>query len=790
MWVYFSLSLAYLLNDFDLIAKQVALEREQIRKGIDKLHHNTKKLEDKNYASASVYGACSIQAVLPKVVDQINETRSRLARGQNGPAFREIRMFLDEMEALALASIALKVTFDKVFSPKKKNAQLVNVTSAIGRAVQDECQMRYYEDQAPGLLNVIKEKYWHSSMGTQQRLVVSRTIMNRSEITPWKAWPNKLNIKLGNWLFECIVKAQPWFTIELQKQGKKTVSYVVVTEDFIKVKDTVMHDCELFAPLAWPMLVEPNDWAPGVSGGYILNEIMHGHEMVRRGNPTLLQGETVYEFLNKIQKVAYTLNPFVVEVAETLEEKGIEVGKFIPISEVPLPPKPVDIADNYDSRKDYRRKAAEVNNVNSQAFRRSCRTRMTMEAVRRFKDKERFWCPWSADYRGRVYPIPAFLTVQDTDFGKSLIRFADESFVTDRDEEWIAFQVATTWGLDKATMQERQDWVDHNHALITRVATDPIGNIGDWEAADEPWQFLSSCKEFYDLFIDCSRHYTGLPVAVDATCSGLQIMAGLARDKSTASMVNVLPGSKPQDAYRAIAEASIDQIPERLKPFWDRKKTKRSVMTICYSAKPFSNRQYIREAFKDIGVEVEKDELTQIVKAVREAMNKVFPGPMAVLKWIESEVAKAIKRGEKVIKWTTPSGFTVHQKLNKVKTERLELQLLGRCTLQVGTEGEEVDINHHKNATSPNLVHSLDASLLALSAIRFNAPLALIHDSLLCRASDLHILSAIIRETYMHLFAEHDYLKDFAEMIGAETEPPIIGDLDPELVTESTYFFC
>ena len=155
-----------------------------------------------------------------------------------------------------------------------------------------------------------------------------------------------------------------------------------------------------------------------------------------------------------------------------------------------------------------------------------------------------------------------------------------------------------------------------------------------------------------------------------------------------------------------------------------------------------------------------------------------------------TEVAEAIKRGEKVIKWTTPSGFTVHQKLNKVKTERLELQLLGRCTLQVGTEGEEVDINHHKNATSPNLVHSLDASLLALSAIRFNAPLALIHDSLLCRASDLHILSAIIRETYMHLFAEHDYLKDFAEMIGAETEPPIIGDLDPELVTESTYFFC
>ena len=51
-------------------------------------------------------------------------------------------------------------------------------------------------------------------------------------------------------------------------------------------------------------------------------------------------------------------------------------------------------------------------------------------------------------------------------------------------------------------------------------------------------------------------------------------------------------------------------------------------------------------------------------------------------------------------------------------------------------------------------------------------------------------LSAIIMETYMILFEEHVYLRDFALQIGAETEPPIIGDLQPETVIESTYFFC
>jgi DNA-directed RNA polymerase len=123
--------------------------------------------------------------------------------------------------------------------------------------------------------------------------------------------------------------------------------------------------------------------------------------------------------------------------------------------------------------------------------------------------------------------------------------------------------------------------------------------------------------------------------------------------------------------------------------------------------------------------------------------------------------------------------------------ERVQLQLMGVVNMRVATEdSDKVDINHHKNATAPNLIHSLDASLLHLSALRFDAPIALIHDSVLCRATDMSDLSTVVRETYMHLFAEQNYLESWAKQIGAETEPPIIGDLEPESVIESTYFFC
>ena len=172
-------------------------------------------------------------------------------------------------------------------------------------------------------------------------------------------------------------------------------------------------------------------------------------------------------------------------------------------------------------------------------------------------------------------------------------------------------------------------------------------------------------------------------------------------------------------------------------------------------------------------------------------MDVVVPGPMAVMSWIEQEVANAIDRGETELTWRTPSGFVVTQRLMKKDIVRIELQLLGSvCKISAAHDSDKVDKQHHKNATAPNLIHSLDASLLHLSALRFTAPIALIHDSVLCRATDMSMLSSIVRETYMHLFAEHDYLRDFAQQIGAETEPPIIGDLEPESVIESTYFFC
>ena len=774
----------------DQIAEQLELERSQISQGLKRLRDQTFKLEQQNYSSASIYGVSSIDTLLPHVVKRIEDTNTKIHQGKYGAAFKDIHQYLSNIEALAAAAIACKVTFDNVFGYKDKCNTATNICSAIGKSIEDECQMRHYEENAPALLKTLKDNYWHRAIGTQQKLVVIRTLMNRYNVKPWTPWGTSIRTKLGGWLLDCIMDSSGWFYKQRLRVGRKTTVYIVPTAEFMDIKDEVMANAELFSPLAWPMLVPPKDWTNTEPGGYILNEVMQGHELVRRGDHALIQGEIPLSFLNKIQQVKYRLNPFVVNTAMLLEERGVSVGKFLPIVHYDLPPKPVDIAENKESRKKYRREAAEVMNKRAAEFKRSCRTRMTMEAVARFKDRE-FYIPWSFDYRGRAYPIPAFLTPQDTDFGKSLLNFADAAVMTEDAEEWLAFQVATTYGLDKATMQERLDWTRTNVSLISRVARNPIDHLGDWEGADEPWLFLAACEEYDACCLRQTRNLTSLPVATDATCSGLQILAGLARDKSTARLVNVVPSDKPQDAYAVVAEVSCPYIPEKYRAVWDRKCVKRTVMTIPYNAKAFSNRSYIKAALEEKGVDVDKDDLTIIVQSVRQAMQAVVPGPMSVMRWIESEVGQAIKRGEDHIEWTTPSGFLVRQRYFKKKIERIQLQLLGRCDLSIAVEdGKDVDINRHKAATAPNLIHSLDASLLHLAVRKFDEPIALIHDSVLSRACDMGKLSAIIRETYMILFAEHDYLRTFALYVGAETEPPIIGDLQPETVIESTYFFC
>ena len=158
------------------IDEQVKLERLQVSMGIEQLRKNTKQLEDKSYASASVYGHSSIAELLPHLVRHLHKTDARLKERKVGHQLKEINQYIFSVDFESSSLIALKTVFDQVFS-SRRNADLVtNVTTMIGQNLEDECQMRYYEKNYPGFLASIKKAYWHDSIGTRQKLQTTQTI--------------------------------------------------------------------------------------------------------------------------------------------------------------------------------------------------------------------------------------------------------------------------------------------------------------------------------------------------------------------------------------------------------------------------------------------------------------------------------------------------------------------------------------------------------------------------------------------------------------------------------------
>ena len=774
--------------------RQFLLEQEAISCGRQRLHDSMKKLEEKSYASASVYGVSSIREALPYLITKIEETKFKLKTGQAGKFYKDIALYLDDLEPLAIATIMLKVTFDRVFSTQR-GANLVTPTLvALGSALESECKFRWYKKEHPALMHYISSKYFHNACGTKQKEIIASQKFGQRDIK-WQPWNIKAKTSIGRWGLMNVMETTQWFTVNKRKTHRKRYEYRVIPTDlFNQRRAELIKSAELFAGIPWPMLVIPDDWGYDetgaiIYGGYLTNSMMKGHDLTRKGNPTIIHGEAPMNFLNKLQRVKYCVNQHVLHIADKMRLRGRIIGKFIPISPTTKLPRPVDADENQESNLAWRRAMAEAHNADRINFKRSVRTRTQLEAAEKFKDDVFYLC-WSFDYRGRAYPIPAFLTPQDTDFGKALLRFADESSVTDEAELWLSFQVATTYGLDKETLEDRHQWVSNNTDLITKVATDPEVYLHLWEEVDEPWQFMAACHEYYHCCIAKDKKTTGLMVAVDATCSGLQILAGLARDKSTAELVNVVPSSKPSDAYKAVAEKAKEFLPPYMHRWMNRSVCKRTVMTIPYNATKDSSRKYIREALLEEGIDPTKDELTQVVNAVYNSMDDIVPGPMQVMRWIKKHVGLYIRSGAKEVEWVTPSGFIVNQRRDDIETERMELQLLGRTSIRLPTGKSKPSPTKHKSSTAPNYIHSFDASILHRSFTQFDEPFTVIHDSVLCRAGDMGTLNRLVRETYTNIFSEECWLSKFAETINASEPPPIVGTLDPKVVSNSTYFFC
>lgn len=787
-------------------SRQWALEAEAARLGAERLRSRTRQDEEREYASGTLWGRKLVNQQVEAIAAKIEATRSRLTQGKAQKGGVKLQDVLQQIEPEVMAAIGAKRALDLIALGRddrgKYRNTYTNVCVSIGAAIESEARFRWYEKTAPKEFSQLKARYFLPTTGTRQKQTVASVIMNRRGFR-WENWSQPKRMQIGAFLLDCIAQTVKWFEFKVSNQkGKRSaLRLVVMSQELKDLKSLIMELAELQAPLAWPMVCEPAPWSNKQQGGYLTNELRQQFSLVRGQRGTLTLGKAPLDMLNTLQSVGYKVNPITYRLMKHLQEREQSLGSFVLQSNEPPIPKP----DTEDPQVlfEWRKARADQENRNAGLKGRRYRTLETLSTADRFHKEDALWHCWSYDYRGRCYPIATFMSIQGTDMEKSLYLFKKERPVTERAKFWLAVHLANTAGKDKLTLDDRVAWTHSNHDLITAIATDPEGHLTSLESFAEPWCGLAACWEYYMTVITGQKQTTDLPVATDATCSGIQHLAAMTLDAKAGHLVNVSSTPSPQDAYKAVLNRTIELLmpthPDLAQ--WaaevGRPLAKRVVMTVPYSATPHSNRGYIRKAITDHERETGRnrkptaEELTTLTKVMLQAMRQVVPGPIQVMEWIKTSVRDRFLDGTEEITWVSPSGFPVKQDKRKLHMVRVKTQLLGDVVKSsVGNGYAEVDINKHCHSTAPNFIHSCDSALLHNSFAGFDQPFMLIHDSILTTATDMDYMSEVIRDEFVKMY-EGRPLEQLAEVLGTTVpEGMIIGDLELDQCRNSVYFFC
>ena len=110
--------------------------------------------------------------------------------------------------------------------------------------------------------------------------------------------------------------------------------------------------------------------------------------------------------------------------------------------------------------------------------------------------------------------------------------------------EYLKIDIANNFGLDKLSWNDRIAWFDTNENQLMALLPQ----------AESPALFFAAVRAWEDVK---AGKPIGYMVSLDATSSGLQILAALTTDRLAAELCNVVDTGKREDAYTAVYEEML-----------------------------------------------------------------------------------------------------------------------------------------------------------------------------------------------------------------------------------------
>jgi DNA-directed RNA polymerase len=133
------------------------------------------------------------------------------------------------------------------------------------------------------------------------------------------------------------------------------------------------------------------------------------------------------------------------------------------------------------------------------------------------------------------------------------------------------------------------------------------------------------------------------------------------------------------------------------------------------------------------------------------------------------DIARELAKRGKWLQWPTTTGFPLINLYEEPQYKIIESKLRGvrvRRKIAVGNK-PIVSVGKSKNAVAANVIHSLDASHMMLTAIackRAGIDLMGIHDCYVCLAPQAERLDDIVRQELVQMYDGRDYLTEIRDV--------------------------
>ena len=628
-------------------------------------------------------------------------------------------------------------------------------------------------------------------------------------------------LRIGALVISAVEARTPLIDFHYKIINNRKYRVVSPSEKFLQGYNDFLRDKVYSKPLRKPIQSFPVPFDNNLIGGYAF-DVLNNYSALKHRNKKQLEViqtkgdmEMVKNTLNKIQSIPYEINKEVFDVAWSLYTNDKPVAG--------LPPQVMDAPDKLskdateEERLTHIKRASQIREYNNSVIGKRFNVARTLMVAQECSDFDHFYFPCYLDFRGRTYYHGDYLNPQGTDLSKALLAFKSGKVI---EEDFFYFvHGANCFGKDKLSYLDRYKFIESYKDSILSIAKDPIKHLDLWKDADSPFEFLAFCFDCAKYLADPKNHLSKLRIASDASASGLQILSLLLRDKEGCTRTNVLEGDaeKPSDVYlecaailqellKKDAQSGLQPVSAHAK-YWQtmftkgdiRSLVKRILMTSVYSLSSYGLRGYVNEWILDTRGIISEDMFdhdSYLTKRVTEAVKDTVKGASIGMEYIKS-AAKKLAKEEQDLEITLPNGFVLMSSYRKFNDKKIKLRTQkGTVYINYKDAGDKVQKGKSVNASVPNYIHSLDASILhnVVQKISNAIPFSLVHDSVYYRAGDADTFYEQIRQSVSSLFQE-DLLEDFKSQVEDKLKyssldaKPSLGTIDFAEVKEAPYIY-